>query len=236
VKILALYTAGDPASVALRTPGREGAREIPDRSAVEALVASAAELLRESGLRMKELDGVALARGPGSFTGLRVGAAAALGLARGGRVPLFAVGTLETWAVAAFADPRLPSRCHVALDARRGEVYLGTFEAATSPSGSGGPALPITVAGPRALPVADAALRLEPGVPVVGDGRDLLLGSADAADRAGFARPSEPLSLWLVRLVVGGSVPVMPLDDLALDYLRQPQAVARAAAGRGGAP
>ena len=234
MKILAIYTASDPASVALWTPEGEAAREVPDRSAVEALVASAAELLRGSGLRMNKLDGVALARGPGSFTGLRVGAGAALGLARGAGIPLFAVGTLEIWAAAAFAEPGLSRRCHVALDARRGEVYLGTFEApgsAASAPGRESAALPIVVEGPLALTVAAAAARIQPGVPIVGDGRERLLASAGDADRAGFARPPAPLSFWVARLVAGGSVPATPLDALALDYLRQPQAAAPVAGG-----
>ncbi len=230
MKILALYTAGDPVSVALRTPAGEAALEVESRRAVEVLVPRAADLLREAGLTVTELDGVAAARGPGSFTGLRVGAAVALGLARGAGVPLFAVGTLEAWAAAAFAAPGTPRRCHVALDARRGEVYFGTFVARDSNGEQGPLSTPVPTDGPRAVPVAAVAARLEPGVPVVGDAREMLIGIDPDAGRAGFTRPPEALALWIARLVAARPwAAAVPLDELVLDYLRQPQAVARAA-------
>jgi tRNA threonylcarbamoyladenosine biosynthesis protein TsaB len=228
VKILAFYTASDPASVALRTPEAEASREVAGRRAVEALVAEAARLLLEAGLGARRLDSIALVRGPGSFTGLRVGAAAALGLARGSGVPLVAIGTLEPWAAAAFADPSLPRRCQVALDARRGEVYMGTFEA-LSARADGEALVPMrAVDRPRALPLAQAAAGLEAGVALVGDAREALLDLAAAGDRPGFSRAQASLSLWIARLVAAGAAGAIQPDELVLDYLRQPQAVARA--------
>jgi tRNA threonylcarbamoyl adenosine modification protein YeaZ len=230
VRILAFFAASEPVSVALVGPAGEAAREVSG-GAVEGLVPAATELLRAAGLRPGDLDAVAVARGPGSFTGLRVGAAAALGLARARRIPLFAVGTLDAWAAAAQAALAGDEmRCHVALDARRGEVYLGTFRA---PGGAGATEArlpPLGLDDPRALPVSEALARLEPGVPVVGDARDLLIAAGLDAGRPGFARPPAPLALWLARVAAAdpAAARVDPLEGFALDYLRQPQAVARA--------
>jgi tRNA threonylcarbamoyladenosine biosynthesis protein TsaB len=229
VRILAFFSASEPVSVALVTPAGEAARDVSG-GAVEGLVPAATEMLRAAGLRAGDLDAVAVARGPGSFTGLRVGAAAALGLARAGGVPLFAVGTLNAWAAAAQAAfPGDEVRSHVALDARRGEVYLGTFRAPRRAGAVKATLPPVRLDGPRALPVGVALALLEPGVPVVGDARDLLVAAGLDADRRGFARPPVPLALWLARIAAADpAARVDPLERFTLDYLRQPQAVARA--------
>ncbi len=232
MRILAFFAAGKPVSVALLTPAGEAARDVSG-GAVEGLVPAATELLRAAGLRPADLDAVAVARGPGSFTGLRVGAAAALGLARAGGLPLFAVGTLDAWAAAAQATLAGGEvRCHVALDARRDEVYLGTFRAPGWAGGAEATLPPVRLDGPRALPVGEALALLEPGVPVVGDARDLLIAAGLDADRPGFARPPDSLALWLARIAAADpAARVDRLERFALDYLRQPQAVARAGPG-----
>lgn len=87
-------------------------------------------LLRALGVSLGELAAVAVSRGPGSFTGLRAGIAAAKGLAFSLGVPLFGVSTLE--ALAANAPPREGMVCAV-LAARRGEVFRAHF--ASGPAG-----------------------------------------------------------------------------------------------------
>lgn len=90
----------------------------------ERTVAMAERALQDAGLAASDLNGVAVGSGPGSFTGLRIGMAAAKGLCVALNVPLMAVSTLKGLA-ARVAFERLPV-CAM-LDARRGEVYAGVY-------------------------------------------------------------------------------------------------------------
>lgn len=77
-----------------------------------------------SGLTMSDLDGFAVTRGPGSFTGLRIGVASIKGLATATRKPLVGVSTLDALALQAAGPSMLI--CPL-LDARRGEVYYSRY-------------------------------------------------------------------------------------------------------------
>lgn len=83
------------------------------------------ELFARAGLTPRDLRGITVGVGPGSYTGLRVGVALARGLARGLDLPLRGESTLLALAATALSE-RVP-RGVVALDARRGNVYAGTF-------------------------------------------------------------------------------------------------------------
>tara|TARA_R110000751_G_scaffold58030_2_gene122771 strand:+ start:191 stop:751 length:561 start_codon:yes stop_codon:yes gene_type:complete len=84
------------------------------------------EVLAEAQVTPSQLDAVAFGRGPGSFTGLRIAAGAAQGLAFGLDCPLLGISTLEALALQAHRRYHLR---HVvtALDARMGEVYAATW-------------------------------------------------------------------------------------------------------------
>jgi tRNA threonylcarbamoyladenosine biosynthesis protein TsaB len=125
MNLLALETSTDPGSVALWHDGRLIARDCaPGLSNSETLLPLAALVLQEAGLDFSDLDAIAFASGPGSFTGLRVACGVAQGLAFAHDLPLVAVGTLEAMALASGGG-----RVIVTLDARMGEVYFGLFEA-----------------------------------------------------------------------------------------------------------
>lgn len=84
------------------------------------------EVLDEVNLPIKKLDAISVSKGPGSYTGLRIGVSAAKGLAFGIGIPLISVGTLEALALqinieSGFIIPM--------LDARRMEVYAQVFNA-----------------------------------------------------------------------------------------------------------
>jgi tRNA threonylcarbamoyladenosine biosynthesis protein TsaB len=85
--------------------------------------------LRDARTRVRDLDGIAISAGPGSFTGLRVGLAVAKVLALFGRIPLAGVSTLEAMALegtrASTAGVLVPT-----LDARRGDVYAAVYRRA----------------------------------------------------------------------------------------------------------
>ncbi len=123
MNLLALETSTDPGSVALWHDGELIAHDCPSGlSNSETLLPLAALVLREAGLSFADLDAIAFASGPGSFTGLRVACGVAQGLAFAHDLPLVAVGTLDAMALASGGQ-----RVIVALDARMGEVYFGFF-------------------------------------------------------------------------------------------------------------
>jgi len=85
------------------------------------------ELLSNSGIKRKEIDAVAISKGPGSYTGLRVGASTAKGWAFGLDVPLIAINTLHTLAssIQNLSEGELIAPM---IDARRNEVYTALFD------------------------------------------------------------------------------------------------------------
>ncbi len=88
-----------------------------------------ARLLEQAALTIRDLDCIAAASGPGSFTGVRVGLAAAKGLAEAEGIPIAPVSNLR--ALASFGHGSLRAAL---LDARRGEVYAGLYDAGLAPA------------------------------------------------------------------------------------------------------
>ena len=122
--ILAFETSTEACSVALWNDGelRERFGVAPRRHA-ELALPWAGELLAEAGIARSRVDAVAVGRGPGAFTGVRLGVGLAQGIALALDVPVAPVSTL-----AALAMQARGSRVLAAIDARMGEVYLGAFE------------------------------------------------------------------------------------------------------------
>ncbi len=88
------------------------------------------EMLEERGLGVKDCSAVAVSKGPGSYTGLRVGVSTAKGLCFGAGIPLISVGTLDTLVWQAMDDGLVPEGCRYIVpmvDARRMEVYTAIF-------------------------------------------------------------------------------------------------------------
>ena len=98
--LLAIDTCGPSGSVALgRIPGRDleiyGQTELAGRTYSATLIAAVAELLDGAGRELRDVDGIVVVNGPGSFTGVRVGVSAAKGLAQGAEIPVAALSRLE---------------------------------------------------------------------------------------------------------------------------------------------
>jgi tRNA threonylcarbamoyladenosine biosynthesis protein TsaB len=123
MKLLAFETATEACSVALWIDGevRERFEIAPRRHAALALPWADA-LLAEAGIAKSQLDAVAVGRGPGAFTGVRLAIAVAQGIALALDRPAVPVSTL-----AALAMQSAGERVIAAIDARMGEVYLGAF-------------------------------------------------------------------------------------------------------------
>ena len=126
MRILAIDTATGEAAAALHVGGRILERRLTWRAAFRESAPAMEELLAEAGLRWSELDGLAVPAGPGSFTGLRVGAAMALAITELGGLSLFAPSTLAV--VAEACAPSAADRVCASLDARRGRRYAAILE------------------------------------------------------------------------------------------------------------
>jgi tRNA threonylcarbamoyl adenosine modification protein YeaZ len=126
--VLAIETATADGSVALRVGDRTGEKSLQWRASFREVAPAIEELMAEAGLSWANLDAIAVPSGPGSFTGLRVGAALALGLSKTVARPLYGVPTLA--AVAEAYAPPGASRVCATLDARRGRRYAALYERA----------------------------------------------------------------------------------------------------------
>lgn len=123
MKLLAFETATEACSVALYLDGEVIERhEIAPRLHAEYALPWAEQLLADAGISRAQLDAIAISRGPGAFTGVRLAIALAQGIALALDRPVLAVSTLQVIATQA-AGPRILA----AIDARMGEVYVGAF-------------------------------------------------------------------------------------------------------------
>jgi tRNA threonylcarbamoyladenosine biosynthesis protein TsaB len=125
--ILALETSGKSGSVAVADgPRLVGQLTLnPEQRSAQSLAAGIRELLSSIGWRSSDIELVAVTKGPGSFTGLRVGVVTAKTLAYALSARVIGLNTLEVIAAQAHvAAPRLS----VAIDAQRGQVFAATFD------------------------------------------------------------------------------------------------------------
>jgi tRNA threonylcarbamoyladenosine biosynthesis protein TsaB len=166
--ILALDTGTPTASVAVssRAIGRVFRRDEPARTHGPTVLVLVEAVLAEAGLSPQDLAAVACGRGPGSFTGLRIGMATAKGLCYALGVPLLTPSSLEGLARAAPRDG--PSTVVACLDARRQEIFAAAWRFSTE--GAPELLLPPMAGGPTA--VAEAVRTLGPAI-LVGTGATL---------------------------------------------------------------
>jgi tRNA threonylcarbamoyladenosine biosynthesis protein TsaB len=126
-KILAIDTSNAFCSVALNFNDTiSTCSSAEPRQHARELLPMIAELLAAHDLRSSELDAVAVTQGPGSFTGLRIGAGVAQGLAFGAAIPIVSVSTLAVLAKKAYLHHAC-SRMLVCSYAREDEVYAGVY-------------------------------------------------------------------------------------------------------------
>ncbi|MCO1334911.1 tRNA (adenosine(37)-N6)-threonylcarbamoyltransferase complex dimerization subunit type 1 TsaB [Microbulbifer sp. OS29] len=132
MKILALDTTSGACSVALLSNGQLIERFIQaERDHTRRLLPMVDEVLTEAGMKLAELDAMAVSRGPGSFTGLRIAISCVQGLAFSVDLPVVPVSSLAALALGARRAHPEWGRSPVAamLDARMQQVYWGVYSA-----------------------------------------------------------------------------------------------------------
>lgn len=128
IKLLALDTATDACSVAIYNQGRRDSLfELTPREHTQRILPMVDNLLNKQQLNLDELNALVYCRGPGSFTGVRIGIGIAQGLALGANLPMIAVSSLAALAEGAWRRLQA-TRVLVAVDARMGEVYWGEYQ------------------------------------------------------------------------------------------------------------
>lgn len=127
MKILALDTCTEVCSVALLNADQLTEQSITtQRGHSERILGMLDELLQQAGVGLDEIDFLAFGRGPGSFTGVRVGVGVAQGIAFARQLPIIPVSTLAAVAQRAI-DEFGATQIAVALDARMGEIYAAHY-------------------------------------------------------------------------------------------------------------
>lgn len=221
--LLAFDTAGPDCAVALVRSEAGGAEIVARRSErigrghAERLIPMIDEALGEAGAGYADLGKIAVTTGPGSFTGVRVGIAAARALALALDIAAIGIGSLQALAVAA-GRQRTSGTVVAVLDAKRDEVYLYAQEIASG----------LALALPSAMPV-DAAAALVRSFPepivLTGSAAPLLHDALGPRDAIVFRTAESPdiADVALLGLGARASGPPVPL------YLRGADARTQAA-------
>lgn len=225
MKLLAFELSTEACSVAVHVDGEVRERfEIAPRRHAELALPWAEELLAEAGIARSQLDAIALGRGPGAFTGVRLAIALAQGVALALDRPLIPVSTLQALAMRAPADAH-----HVlaAIDARMGEVYVARYQRVDG--------LPRLQDAERVCP--PQAVLLPEGIRCAGVGTGF--GAAEGAivaqlgdaltsvDATALPRASDVLALALPMLARGEAIapervePAYLRDNVALTLVEQ---------------
>lgn len=216
--LLAIDTATDALSVAVSRAGdlRFAEWQRRRKGHAEELIPLIARSLAASGIDSRDLATVAATVGPGTFTGVRIGLAAARGIRLALSIPLVGINTLELLAFqAALRWPNRPVMA--ALDARRGQVYVQYFRRA-------GGGWPEPWSAPAAIPASQAAAMLARNSVVCGSGADLI------ADAAGDVEGLTVTSMMPDASAISGMLKGRVFPDQAVPppsplYLRAPDAV-----------
>lgn len=219
MNILAFDTAFDACSVAVGrglrrlTPAIATYFEPMNSGQAERLLPLVQAALADVGLAVKDLDRIAVTTGPGTFTGARIGVAAARALALVHGTPIVAITSLQLMAMNYDAKAGGAAELVIATDARRGEVYLERFV----------PRSLCSITPPAAMTIRDAAESLRGvRVAIAGSGAEAL---AFAAQELGIdAMVSAPDLLPDAASMLFAAIAMSPVAKLEPLYLRPPDA------------
>lgn len=128
MRILAIDTSTESCSVATWNQGEIlSLSEFCPREHAQRILPMVQQILASSDTHLNQINALAFSRGPGSFTGVRIGIGISQGLALGADLPMLGISSLQTMAQGAWRVTRA-KRVLAAIDARMGEVYWGQFE------------------------------------------------------------------------------------------------------------
>ena len=217
--ILAFESSARPASAALVRDGRLLAQSLQCSALTHSrtLLPMAEDLLKNTGVKLEELDAIAVAHGPGSFTGIRIGVSTVKGLCWGAEKPRVGVSTLEAMAWHGLAAGGVI--CPV-MDARRAQVYNALFRIEDD--------RPVRLCPDRAISLEDLAEELRAlgeSVFLVGDGAELTKAFLDAQALPCRVAPDDLVwqDAWGVAMAAQGK-PLISGAELLPVYLRLSQA------------
>ncbi|USG61203.1 tRNA (adenosine(37)-N6)-threonylcarbamoyltransferase complex dimerization subunit type 1 TsaB [Sneathiella marina] len=223
MKILALDTALNACSVAILDGDNVQAHvhEKRARGHAETLMPLIQDLMKSCGTQFSDLDLIAVTVGPGTFTGLRIGLAAARGIALAAAKPCRGITTLEALAASVPANVSQGRPIIATADARRREIYAQVF----SDGQSAGLMAPQTE--PIALPLvaADSFLTMDEAL-IIGSGGPLLAAHPDF-DAKRFQISDldpDPDAILVGRLAATRPIPRPSDGPPAPLYLRAPDA------------
>ena len=211
MKLLALDSASTACSAAVLVDAAVVAErfEAMARGQAQALMPMIAAVMAD--VPFDALDAVAVTVGPGAFTGVRIGLAAARGLTLARGIPVIGITTLEAVAYPALAELRDGAALVAAVDSKRAEIFVQVFDDSLQ-----------ALTDPFAATPSDAVSRLPKGpLLLAGDGTEglrALLGARARMSRSGAPRASAFARLAARRVASGHAAPPRPF------YMRPPDA------------
>ncbi len=165
--ILAIDTATPVCSVALEIQNRIfEKRSTGNGEHSEKLFLYIDELFKSHNITISDLDAILINEGPGSYTGLRIGAAAVKGLLFRHDVPLYSIGSLHSIAAGAVFSKSSVKSIHAVIDARRIHLYYQKFSVVDS--------LPVPSGKPEIKSLSEIEKMIKPGDAVAGTGIERL--------------------------------------------------------------
>lgn len=222
--ILALDSATSGCSVCVSRGAVVLAKIVKEmsRGQAEVLIPMAEQVLREAKISPQDLEAIAITNGPGAFTGLRIGLAAARGLALALDIPCVGITTLEVLAVATLPKERKDRTILACVESKRADIYVQMFDENLKPLSA-----PLALDGPA----LQNFCKDTPGLVLVGDGavraQDMLDGCGlEILMSSAAALPDPVLIAALAQDRIADATTPAPL------YLRPPDAKLPKAQGR----
>lgn len=202
----------------------------------ERLLPALERLLEELELQPDQIDGIAVSFGPGSFTGLRIGLAAAKGLAYAWQLPLVGVSTLKA---SAWTFKGVDAMICASLDARRESVYRAWYDGRTLEAAGSGPVPPEERVGVDVVAQeAEEARTAGRQVILVGDGAPAVMSAIEARRGRGEAAAAVAMAPFGAEVQRPANVACIGAEELKLgrrddpfsivpNYLRRSEAERR---------